>query len=154
MEDQDQKSRFIRKLEVHSEQSQQSANYSSDRFDVLIITISTTALAISIGFSKSLLDQSENTNTGLLKFSWLLFVLSIIGNLLSQLSSLYSHRYDIKATRNIIREARGKTMQGNQSRNIKISAYLDNLTEGLNVSSLIALIAGIITIVIFFSKNI
>jgi hypothetical protein len=79
--------RYITKLEKHLENSVSSAKYSSDRFDVLIVTTSTSSLIVTIGFVKNIIGESENLDTTLLKVSWLLLVITIIANLSSQLSA-------------------------------------------------------------------
>jgi ATP/ADP translocase len=145
---------YIERLEKHIENAQSSTKYSSDRFDILIVTISTTALIVTIGSVKNFIGEDETINLGLLKASWLLFVITIIANLLSQLTSYYAHKYDIKVTRNIIRKEKGKPLKGNQNWNFKICAYLSNSTQILNLISIATLIAAIITIVKFYSKNI
>lgn len=146
--------RYISKLEKHIEDSQASAKYSSDRFDILIITISTSALIVSIGFIKNLIGDAVQLDTSLLKLSWLLFVLTIIANLISQLSAYYSHVYDCKVTRNLIRIERNKEIKGNQVRFEEICANLNKTTQMLNISSFITLCAAITILVIFYSKNI
>lgn len=154
MEQETQSERYIRKLETHLEDAKSSAKYSSDRFDILIITISSTALVTTIGFARYFLGEIENVNTNLLKVGWLLFVITIISNLLSQLSAYYSHIYDVKATTNLIRIEREKEPKGNKEKIETICNRLSSLTTYLNHASLATLIVGIIVIVLFFSNNI
>lgn len=149
-----QSERYLRKLETHLENAESSAKYSSDRFDILIVTISSTALVTTIGFAKYFLSEIENVNTNLLKVGWLLFVITVISNLLSQLSAYYSHIYDAKATNNLIRIERQKEPKGNKEKIEAICNRLSCLTTFLNHLSLVTLIAGIIIIVLFFSNNI
>jgi len=154
MENETQKDRYIRKLEEHIIHSKSSTIYSSNRIDILIITISTTALVTTIGFSKTILNEEINIDVELLKCSWLLFVISIVVNLLSQQSSYHSHKYDIMVTNNLIRTARGKNIIGDEVRQGRLCNTLNSITEGLNLTSLLSLIIGLITVVIFFSNNI
>lgn len=151
---QDTNSRYIDKLEKHMEKSNDSAKYASDRFDVLIVTISTTALVITIGFVKNFIGDDELIDTSLLKTSWLFFVITIIANLTSQLTSYYSHKMESKITRNLIRIERNKEPFGNQIRLDIISRVLDITTQILNAISFVTLFIAIIVIVVFYSNNI
>ena len=146
--------RYLQKLEKHLENSQASAKYSSDRFDILIVAISSSALIVTIGFVKNLIGDSNSVDTTLLKTSWLLFVMTIIVNLTSQLSAFYSHKYDYKVTRNLIRIERKKNVIGNQKLFEKICSKLNWTTQALNIISFITLFAAIIVMVLFYSKNI
>ena len=146
--------RYIEKLEKHIENAKSSTKYSSDRFDILIVTISTTALVVTIGSIKNFLGGTEAINTGLLKTSWLLFVITIIANLTSQLSAYYAHKYDIKVTQNIIRKERDKPEKGNQNKYNKLYSRYDKTTHFLNLLSMGTLFTAIIIITIFYSKNI
>ncbi len=145
--------RYLDKLEKHLETSKDSAKYASDRFDILIVTISTTALVVTIGFVNNLIGKND-VDTSLLKFSWLLFVVTIITNLTSQLTSYYSHKTEEKITRNLIRIERNKEPIGKQNELEILSNRLDKTTQILNIISFITLFIAIIVIVIFYSKNI
>jgi len=154
MEHETQSDRYVKKLETHLENAKSSAKYSSDRFDILIITISSTALVTTIGFAKYFLSETKSVDTNLLKLGWLLFVCTIITNLFSQLSAYYSHVYDVKVTNNLIRIERGKEPKGDQAKFEKYCNGLSLTTTIFNHVSLGTLILGIIVIVIFFSNNI
>jgi len=148
------KQRYIAKLEDHYVSAKSSERYSSDRFDILIISISTAALILTMSFSENLIGESSNVGTGLLKVSWLLFVVTIILNLSSQLSSFYAHRYDAKVTKNIIRRQRGKPEKGNQSKFECLYSLFSKSTNTLNLVSFATLFSAIICILIFYSKTI
>lgn len=145
--------RYIEKLAKHLERTKDSAKYASDRFDILIVTISTTALVITIGFVKNLIGEND-VDTSLLKLSWLFFVVTIFTNLTSQLTSYYSHRTEEKIIRNLIRIERKKEPIGKQNKFETLSSRLDNATQILNIISFITMFLAIILIVIFYSKNI
>lgn len=152
---QNDKQRYIAKLEDHYISAKASERYSSDRFDILIISISTTALILTMSFSNNFSSESATiTNTGLLKVSWLLFVVTIISNLSSQLSAFYSHRYDAKVTQNLIRLQRGKAEKGNQDKFKCWCLFYGKTTVFLNLLSFATLFSAIICILIFYSKNI
>ena len=148
------KTRYINKLEKHIEQAKDSAKYSLDRFDILIISLSTCSLIFSIGFVKDIIPNLNDINTTLLKLAWLFFLISLIANLISQVSGYYANKYDIKITQNIIREKRNKKMKGNQNLYKQICKYLNYATIWLNGLSLILLISGLIALIVFFHKYI
>lgn len=146
--------RYIEKLEKHISLAKDSARYSSDRFDILLISLSTSALVLSIGFVNKVIPNLIGINTFLLKTSWLLFVITLVSNLVSQVTGYFSNQFDVEVTRNLIREERGKQVVGNQKAKIKYCNFLDRLTLILNAISLFSLVFGIILLVLFFSRNI
>lgn len=144
--------RYLSNLEKHIERAREAEKYSADRFDILLISLSSTALVLSIGFVNNVISDLKAVDTSLLKTSWLLFVVTLISNLLSQVSGYYAHVYDIKVTRNLIRAERGKNQKGNQELYEIYCSILNKITIVLNGISLLCLITGIITIVSFFSR--
>ncbi|UTD14469.1 hypothetical protein HER15_02830 [Tenacibaculum mesophilum] len=146
--------RYLEKLEKHKENSRLSAKYSSDRFDILIISLSTTSLVLSIGFIKDFIKGDSCINLTLIKLAWVFFAASIISNLVSQITGYFTSIYDIKIDTNLIREERGKSMKGNNESHVKVSNRLNMATLLLNGLSFLCLIFGIIFIIIFFNKNI
>jgi len=146
--------RYLSKLEKHVEFAKGSSKYSSDRFDILIISLATSLLILSIGFVKDVIPNFSNINTVILKISWLLFLIALVSNLISQVTGYYANKYDIKVTTNLIREERGKLMKGDQKILESACSCLNRTTLILNGLSLLCLISGIVTLVIFFSNNI
>ena len=146
--------RYVAKLDKHIDDAKEAVKYSSDRFDVLIISLSTSALILSIGFAKNVIPDLKNINTSLLKTALIILVSSLIANLVSQVTGYFSNKLDIKVTRNLIRKRRGLTPKGKQKKLHFWCSFLDYLTLTLNGSSLFLLIIGIVTLVIFFSNNI
>jgi hypothetical protein len=151
--EEDRAKRFIDKLEKHIEKASEHKKYSVDRFDILLITISTTALVFSIGFVKDFVKSNTNVDYRLLKTSWLFFTLTIIINLLSQVTGYYANDTDISVTRNIIQHKRGKDLAQNQPKLLKYCNILNITTQILNGLSLLFLLVAIITQISFFSKN-
>lgn len=146
--------RYLNKLEKHIEKAKEASRYSSDRFDILLISLSTSALVLSIGFVKNIFPDLGCINTSMLKTSWLLFVLCLLSNLISQVSGYYAHQFDIKVNINKIRLERGNEPRGKQKRLKRNLNIFNNVTIWLNGFSLLFLLAGIIIIVLFFSINI
>ncbi len=146
--------RYISNLGEHISRTRESARYSSDRLDILIISLATTSLVFSIGFVKDFIPDIKCIDTTTLKLSWIFLISSLISNLISQSTGLYSHTYEIKVSNNLIRKKRGKKLKGKQNLNLFLSEKLGWLTSILNWISLILLIAGMIILLNFFSKNI
>lgn len=145
--------KYINKLENYSEKIQKSIDYSVERFDILIISLSTSGLIVSIGFVKDIFKDFESIDTQLLKASWLLFTLALIMNLISQITGYYAHKYDLDITNDIIRIKNGKKSKINKERSNCIMLVLNNSTQILNGLSLLSLISAIIILVIFISNN-
>jgi hypothetical protein len=146
--------RYLEKLEKHKEDSSLSAKYSSDRFDILVISLSTTSLIFSIGFIKDFNIVKDCINLILIKTAWIMFSTSIISNLISQITGYFTSIYDIKIDTNSIRNERGKKSKGNNDSFIRISNRLNKATLYLNAFSFLNLIIGIIFLITFFSNNI
>lgn len=146
--------RYLDKLEKHVLSAKESSKYSTDRFDILLISLSTSALILSIGFVEKVLPNIDKIDTSLLKLSWLLLVIVLVSNLTSQVTGYYGNQYDIKVTNNLIREERDRPLKGNSKRLESLCKNLNRLTIFFNGVSLFSLIFGIIILVHFFSNNI
>lgn len=145
---------FVKRLEEYIVSCKESAKYSIDRFDILIISLSTGALGFSIAFIKDFVKDKINPNLLLIKISWIVFAIAIIMNLLSQKTSYYSHILEIKLTKIKIKKLKGKENCSNCENRLNFKTnILDSLTTFFNISSLILLIAGIILTLIFININ-
>lgn len=150
----DKHERYLDKLEKHISLAKESSKYSSDRFDILLISLSTSALILSIGFVDKVIPNLQCISTFLLKSAWLLFVVALVSNLTSQVTGYYSNHFDIRVTKNLIRDERGKQLKGNQKKLEAFCNILNSLTLIFNAVSLFSLVTGIIILVLFFSNNI
>ena len=146
--------KYIENLENHIISTKESVKYSLERFDILIISLATSALILSIGFVKDIVVNFECLNLTLLKISWLLFLVALITNLFSQVTGYFANNLEIKISKNLIKEEKGKPMKGNQVKLECKKVLIDNSTKILNGLSLLSLITGIIILVTFLSKNI
>lgn len=142
---------FIEKLKAHISKEEANIKYSVDRFDILIISISSGGLIFSMGFVKDILSVYCVTNFFLLKLSWIFFGTSIMSNLISQVTGFYANKLEIRISNNLIRKENKKPMKGNQSKSEKYRKLLDNLTQILNGCSLLLTISAIILLIIFMS---
>jgi|GEM_PF-1251409 len=155
-EDEEKKSlneKYINKLENYTEKIQKAIDYSVERFDILIISLSTSGLILSIGFVKDIFKDFEKIDTQLLKFSWLLFTFALIMNLISQVTGYYANKFDLAITNDIIRTQKGKESKINKKRLGCIMSIYNYSTQTLNGLSLSSLISAILILVIFISNN-
>jgi len=109
--------------------------YSSEQFDKLLVYLSSGALVLTLGFVKDIVKISDETDKSLLIASWSLYALSLLLILFSHKSSIISMDFEL-------------------NKKSKKSDLFDIITEVLNWSSTISLLAGIITFIIFVYKNI
>jgi len=144
--------KYVEQLQNYVETIQKSIDYSVERFDILIISLSTSGLILSIGFVKNIIRDFSDVNPILLKITWLLFACSLIMNLISQVTGYYANKYDLKVTRDIIRTEKGKKSKINLKKTECYHKVLNFGTMFLNGGSMTCLIAGIITLIIFISK--
>lgn len=149
-----QNERYIQKLESHIEKTDANLKYSVDRFDILIISISSGGLVFSMGYVKDILTKNIHNDFALLKISWVFFGTSIILNLLSQVTSYYANKYEIAISKNIIRQERNKPVIGNQSKLDCRQRIFNFLTNSFNFLSLLLLITAIIILIVFVNKSI
>jgi hypothetical protein len=145
--------RFIKKLEIHIENTRSNLKYSLDRFDILIIALSSGGLVFSMGFIKDIISPEVETNFLLLKIAWILFGSSIISNLLSQVTGYFANKLEIRITKNIIRQEREKPIKGNKEKDECNKKIVNYLTYFLNGTSLVLLIGAVILLIIFLSTN-
>ena len=124
-----------------------------DRLDILVITLSSGGLVYSTTFIKDIINKNPLINSSFIKIAWALFGFSIISNLFSQVTGYYANKFEIKITKNIIREKQKKELKGNQMNYECIRKITDFLTHLLNGFSLIMLIIAIILLIFFVNTN-
>lgn len=143
---------YIERLQTYAETTKKTIDYSLERFDILIITLSSSGLLLSIGFVKDIIKDFSKVNPILLKTTWLLFALALIMNLVSQVTGYYANKIDLRITEDIISTEKGGKSKINMRRMECRQHIFDSSTMILNGGSLISLIGGIITLIIFISK--
>ena len=144
--------KYIGQLQNYVDSIQKAMDYSIERFDILIISLSTSGLILSIGFVKDIIKDFTKVNPILLKVTWLLFASSLVMNLISQVTGYYANKFDLKVTRDLIRTEKGKKSKINVRRTDFFHKTLNSGTMLLNGCSLVSLISGIIVLIIFISK--
>lgn len=146
--------RYIGKLDKHIEDTRSSSNYAIERFDILIISISTAALGFSLAFLKDIVKHGALVNKQLLLTIWILFGIAIVINLLSQKTSFYSCEYAIKISENKSRRARGKDEKWDEKKIKYWNLILNRTTIVFNFISLGTLIGGLVCVIIFAYQSI
>lgn len=146
--------RYIKNLEIHIENTNSNIKYALDRFDILIISISSGGLVFSMGFVKDLLPKEQIIDLLYLKISWILFGLSIIFNLLSQVTSYYANKFEITISQNLIRLERKESEICNQN-SVECKKKIFNfMTNFLNWSSFFLLVTAILMLIHFVVNSI
>ncbi|MCX2481053.1 hypothetical protein OQY15_18255 [Pedobacter sp. MC2016-15] len=146
--------RYVSKLEKHIAKAEEAMKYSSDRFDILIISLATGALVLSLGSASGLLANIPKVDTSLLKFGWLMMIGSILANLVSQISGYFANQKDIEVSNNLIRLKRNKQTIGTQKILEFWCTTYNKATLILNGLSMLLLVTGMVTMVLFYSNNI
>lgn len=143
----------IERLEKHNENVQQTIKYSVDRFDILVISLSSGGIALCTTFAKDILELFPCINILLLKIASALFGLTITFNLFSQVTSYFACKNEVQAVKNLIREKKGKPHIGNQKLIESSKKNFNTSTQILNAICLISLTTAIILVAVFmFNK--
>lgn len=140
---------YLDKLKTHSEYALKSIDYSIQRIDLLIISVSGAGIYVCLQIL-----QYANTNhiqvPVTLKVTGLLFVISIIINFISQWASYKAHLYGYKSTQNIIYDIENKTDSSKEkSANDCKSVIYNTINNISNILSTIAMLSGLIVMIIF-----
>lgn len=110
----------------------ETRKYAGEQYDKLIVYLSSGALVFTVGFIENVVDLSKINDLFLLYSSWICFSTALIIILISHRTSLLSIDLEIKG-------------------NKKTSDSWNAMTDILNWLSMIALVIGIISFIIFVS---
>lgn len=143
----------VEELKKHSEDIKSNIKYSIDRFDILIITISSGGLVLSMNYLNGISDNKVISYECLMILTWISFGSAIIINLFSQVTSYFGNRMELKITRNLIREKNNKSIIGVQSSYECKKRIYDQTTQIFNGLSLFLLVIGVVLLLIFISNN-
>lgn len=136
-----------------------SRKESESQFDKLIIYISAGAFVFSVGFVKDIVGENHEPQFKfILVLSWCFFGLSLLSTLLSQVT--FKAAIDNLLKKINLKEQIENVEKENSELNQKILNQLtckkkayDEISKGLNISSLICLFSGAILLMIFLIKN-
>lgn len=142
--------KYVIALKEYILKAENRVKYSIERFDVLIITLSSGGLILCI----SLYSNFKEADKYLVGLSWMFFSAALIINLLSQISGYFSNKLDIKCVNNIIDEFEEREISGNPKFLETIHRICNKTTDILNLLSFISLVTGIIQTILFVNCNI
>lgn len=137
--------KHIKKLEAYKLEAKAREKYALDRFDILIISLSSGGLVLSLG----ILEKFLIVDKSLVNLAWLFFSCALISNLLSQITGYKANKVDIKCTQMCIDETKGLHPRDTHIKIDKIKERFNKFTSALNIISFLSLSAGIILLIIF-----
>lgn len=140
--------KHIASLNEYRKTAETRVKYSIERYDILIISLSSGGIALAAGFFEKFKDIDKSN----VYYACLFFSISIIINLLSQVTGYYANRNDIKYCNQEIRELEGKSYIKNYKKYDCFKIVFNFFTISFNGISLLSLIIGTIFILIFI-KN-
>lgn len=145
--------KYIEELKAHCEACKKATEYAITRFDILIIALSSGAVAFSAGFIKDFVQIDDQPNFLVIKISWVLFGAAIIFNFVSQITSYYSHRIEIKIIGSLIKKERGRKALPNEAQ-LECQKHIYNKGTNLfNSISFFSFIIGVIFLIIFMFNH-
>ena len=134
---------YVKELEAHCESCKKATEYAITRFDILIIALSSGAIAFSEVFIKDVLKETGSYNYTLIKIAWASFKSAIVLNLFSQIKSYYSNKSEIKIIGSLLKKERGKMPLVNER---ELECQQKNLNSGtivFNFLSFSAFLVGV-----------
>ena len=141
--------KYVEELKEYLEKAEARLKYSLERFDILIISLSSGGLVLGC----TLFERFPEAEKSLINIAWIFFSSALIINLISQITGYLANKYDIKCTNNIIYELEGKCMEGNQKTIEFVQNLCNILTNWLNIFSFICLSTGIVLLTIFINTK-
>ena len=132
-------------------------DYSVEKFDTLIVSLSSGGLVFSIGFVKDVIKNFNCIDLFWLKVCWICFSVALIGNLTSQVTGYFSNKHERKAVRFQIKKLKGdttNTLDSIISKSQKQSDFFDNCTNKLNAVCYFAFITAVATLTYFIYSNV
>jgi len=145
MEKKDKK--YIESLEKYLLSAEGRVRYSLERFDILIISLSSGGLALSA----SLFENFKATDKTYINIAWIFFSSALIVNLLSQMSGYRANKLDIKCTNILIDEIKDKVAEGTHEKFDSRKVFFNFLTAFFNILSFLSLASAIILIILFIN---
>lgn len=142
--------KYIIKLKDYKKSAEIRLKYSIERFDILIISLSSGGLVLGL----NLYSNFKSAEKDLINYAWICFSIALILNLVSQISGYFANKYDIMCTDNLIDETERDEKIINVELNETIKKISNYITYILNIASLVCLITGIIQLTIFVNNKI
>lgn len=137
--------KYIIALKEYITTAEARVKYSLERFDILIISLSSGGLALS----SSLYEHFTSGDKDFLNVAWIFFSAALIINLLSQITGYHANKLDIQCTNIVIDEIKGKVEEDTHKKLDCIKSICNFLTSMLNVLSFICLTTAVVLVVLF-----
>lgn len=141
--------KYIQKLEEHKVSAKALVKYSLDRFDILIISLSSGGLVLSASIYENFKDADKN----FINIGWIFFSAALIINLLSQITGYHANKLDIKCTNILIDEVKGEAEHDSHKKIDLRKEVFNKSTAFLNGLSFLSLTTAIVLIVLFINLN-
>ena len=137
--------KHIKALKQYLVTANDRAKYSIQRFDILIITLSSGGIVLAMSF----FENYKNIDKTLVYNGCLCFAFALIINLVSQATGYFANRFDIKYVREEIRELEKKSFFETYTKYDGFKKIFNFMTRFFNTSSLISFVIGMIFIMLF-----
>jgi hypothetical protein len=142
------KKQHISNLNEYIKTAESRAKYSLERFDILIITLSSGGIALSMSFFENFIEINKTQ----VYIGCVFFALAVIINLLSQVTGYYANRFDIKYSIQEVREIEKKEFESDYEKYDCYKKIFDFITTLFNIISLLIFITGMTFIILFITK--
>lgn len=139
--------KYIDSLKEYITTAEGRVKYSLERFDILVISLSSGGLALS----SSLYENFKNADKTLINIAWIFFSSALIINLISQMTGYRANKLDIKCTYIVIDEVKGELAEGSHKKIDCYKAIFNFLTTVFNTLSFLSLTTAIILIILFIN---
>lgn len=146
------KNERISELKEYLLKAESRVKYSLERFDILIISLSSGGLILALNVYEKF--KNQNIDKDLVTTAWMFFSISLMVNLLSQVTGYLANKYDIRVTRIIIKEIESREVQESQKTLQCYQDISDFFTKWLNIISFFSLVIGITLLIIFMNFKI
>ncbi len=135
----------VEEAKERSNLAHQNLHYSTQRIDLLVVSICGAGIYVCLETLKFLAEQKMEVSNWSLKTAGILLILAIICNFISQFTGRKANHYDYLMCLCIIKENNKSA-----SKNDRLSSKWDMATDWFNHSSMIAMFIGLIMILLFF----
>lgn len=132
-------------IEKEKNMAHQNMFYSVQRIDLLIIAVSGAGVYVCLETLKFIVEEKLDESPLLIKLAGLMFVLAVVVNFISQITSKKTNYYDYLMSCAILEDDEKKA-----ERYDCISGNWDMATTLFNTSSIVIMSIGLILILVFF----
>jgi hypothetical protein len=150
--------KYIKKLKSWNKDREKDQLYAIEKYDTLIVTLSSGALVLTVGFVHDIVTITPCTDTTFLKLSWYSLITALIMSLLSHIASYRANKSVIKLTKlevESLEETGVFEIKGFKTKCVDLASKFYSISIGiLNVGSFLVLILGIWLFIHFLNQNI